>query len=163
MPPCTLHRWVSVLQNSKDEALSSAFLGESSGGPGPWGSAALDGEPQDLTKLLIAEVKSRPGNGQCCDCRAAGLAVEPRGGRWKGRGGAALPGTAALLSRTHVAEHQPGRAHLHPVLGRPPRAGCALLAHAIPHIGPALPLRVVGEVGAGPEAGLRAYFDLSAG
>nr|XP_036873788.1 arf-GAP with SH3 domain, ANK repeat and PH domain-containing protein 3 isoform X4 [Manis javanica] len=63
--------WVSVLQNSKDEALSSAFLGESSGGPGPWGSAALDGEPQDLTKLLIAEVKSRPGNGQCCDCRAA--------------------------------------------------------------------------------------------
>ncbi|KAK2496362.1 hypothetical protein MC885_001763 [Smutsia gigantea] len=63
--------WVSVLQNSKDEALSSAFLGESSGGPGPWGGAGLDGEPQDLTKLLVAEVKSRPGNGQCCDCRAA--------------------------------------------------------------------------------------------
>uniref|UniRef100_A0A8C9JML8 ArfGAP with SH3 domain, ankyrin repeat and PH domain 3 n=1 Tax=Panthera tigris altaica TaxID=74533 RepID=A0A8C9JML8_PANTA len=49
--------WVSVLQNSKDEALSSAFLGEPSGGPGPWGGAGLDGEPQDLTKLLIAEVK----------------------------------------------------------------------------------------------------------
>uniref|UniRef100_A0A8C0L180 ArfGAP with SH3 domain, ankyrin repeat and PH domain 3 n=1 Tax=Canis lupus dingo TaxID=286419 RepID=A0A8C0L180_CANLU len=63
--------WVSVLQNSKDEALSSAFLGEPSGGPGPWGGAGLDGEPQDLTKLLIAEVKSRPGNGQCCDCGAA--------------------------------------------------------------------------------------------
>ncbi|XP_037357144.1 arf-GAP with SH3 domain, ANK repeat and PH domain-containing protein 3 isoform X2 [Talpa occidentalis] len=60
--------WVSVLQNSKDEALSSAFLGEPSGNPGPPG---LDGEPQDLTKLLIAEVKSRPGNGHCCDCRAA--------------------------------------------------------------------------------------------
>nr|XP_060482409.1 LOW QUALITY PROTEIN: arf-GAP with SH3 domain, ANK repeat and PH domain-containing protein 3 [Panthera onca] len=42
-----------------------------SGGPGPWGGAGLDGEPQDLTKLLIAEVKSRPGNGQCCDCGAA--------------------------------------------------------------------------------------------
>ncbi|XP_057555635.1 arf-GAP with SH3 domain, ANK repeat and PH domain-containing protein 3 isoform X3 [Hippopotamus amphibius kiboko] len=63
--------WVSVLQNSKDEALSSAFLGEPSGGPGPWRGAGLDGEPQDLTKLLIAEVKSRPGNGQCCDCGAA--------------------------------------------------------------------------------------------
>ncbi|KAG8506689.1 Arf-GAP with SH3 domain, ANK repeat and PH domain-containing protein 3, partial [Galemys pyrenaicus] len=60
--------WVSVLQNSKDEALSSAFLGEPSSNPGPPG---LDGEPQDLTKLLIAEVKSRPGNGQCCDCGAA--------------------------------------------------------------------------------------------
>uniref|UniRef100_A0A3Q2H8Z8 ArfGAP with SH3 domain, ankyrin repeat and PH domain 3 n=1 Tax=Equus caballus TaxID=9796 RepID=A0A3Q2H8Z8_HORSE len=47
--------WVSVLQNSKDEALSSAFLGEPGGGPGPWGGAGLDGEPQDLTKLLIAE------------------------------------------------------------------------------------------------------------
>ncbi|XP_073937104.1 arf-GAP with SH3 domain, ANK repeat and PH domain-containing protein 3 isoform X2 [Castor canadensis] len=63
--------WVSVLQNSKDEALSSAFLGEPSVGPGSWVGAGLDGEPQDLTKLLIAEVKSRPGNGHCCDCGAA--------------------------------------------------------------------------------------------
>nr|KAF6443108.1 ArfGAP with SH3 domain, ankyrin repeat and PH domain 3 [Molossus molossus] len=63
--------WVSVLQNSKDEALSSAFLGEPSGSPGPWGAAGLDGELQDLTKLLIAEVKSRPGNSQCCDCGTA--------------------------------------------------------------------------------------------
>ncbi|XP_054427441.1 LOW QUALITY PROTEIN: arf-GAP with SH3 domain, ANK repeat and PH domain-containing protein 3 [Pteronotus mesoamericanus] len=63
--------WVSVLQNSKDEALSSAFLGEPSGIPGPWGGAGLDGELQDLTKLLIAEVKNRPGNSQCCDCGAA--------------------------------------------------------------------------------------------
>ncbi|XP_013009405.3 arf-GAP with SH3 domain, ANK repeat and PH domain-containing protein 3 isoform X1 [Cavia porcellus] len=63
--------WVSVLQNSKDEALSSAFLGEPGGGPGSGTGPGLDGEPQDLTKLLIAEVKSRPGNGQCCDCGAA--------------------------------------------------------------------------------------------
>uniref|UniRef100_A0A2K6G0M1 Arf-GAP with SH3 domain, ANK repeat and PH domain-containing protein 3 n=1 Tax=Propithecus coquereli TaxID=379532 RepID=A0A2K6G0M1_PROCO len=63
--------WVSVLQNSKDEALSSAFLGEPSGSPGSLGVTGQDGEPQDLTKLLIAEVKSRPGNGQCCDCGAA--------------------------------------------------------------------------------------------
>ncbi|XP_023384910.1 arf-GAP with SH3 domain, ANK repeat and PH domain-containing protein 3 isoform X4 [Pteropus vampyrus] len=63
--------WVSVLQNSKDEALSSAFLGEPSGSPVPWGCTGLDGEPQDVTKLLISEVKSRPGNRQCCDCGAA--------------------------------------------------------------------------------------------
>lgn len=80
-----LRRWVSVLQNSKDEALSSAFLGEPGSGPGPWGAAGLDGEPQDLTKLLIAEVKSRPGNGQCCDCGAAGAAGRGEAG---GSGGA---------------------------------------------------------------------------
>ncbi|XP_006883593.1 PREDICTED: arf-GAP with SH3 domain, ANK repeat and PH domain-containing protein 3 isoform X2 [Elephantulus edwardii] len=62
--------WVSVLQNSKDEALSSAFLGEPSSGLGPYGGAGQDREPQDLTKLLITEVKSRPGNSQCCDCGA---------------------------------------------------------------------------------------------
>ncbi|XP_075801716.1 arf-GAP with SH3 domain, ANK repeat and PH domain-containing protein 3 [Microtus pennsylvanicus] len=63
--------WVSVLQNSKDEALSSAFNGEPSGGQGSWGSARLDSEPQDLTKMLVAEVKSRPGNDHCCDCGAS--------------------------------------------------------------------------------------------
>ncbi|XP_036034794.1 arf-GAP with SH3 domain, ANK repeat and PH domain-containing protein 3 [Onychomys torridus] len=62
--------WVSVLQNSKDEALSSAFNGEPSGGQWSWGTR-LDTEPQDLIKMLIAEVKSRPGNGHCCDCGAA--------------------------------------------------------------------------------------------
>ncbi|KAF4013874.1 hypothetical protein G4228_005336 [Cervus hanglu yarkandensis] len=77
--------WVSVLQNCKDEALSSAFLGEPGSGPGPWGAAGPDGEPQDLTKLLIAEVESRPGNGQCCDCGAAGAAGRGEAG---GSGGA---------------------------------------------------------------------------
>lgn len=79
-----------MLQNSKDEALSSAFLGEPSGCSGPWGGTGLDGEPQDITKLLISEVKSRPGNGQCCDCGAAGPgpAGPRRGGRWTWRGGA---------------------------------------------------------------------------
>lgn len=61
-----------MLQNSKDEALSSAFLGEPSGSPRPWAGAGPDTEPQELTKLLIAKVKSQPGNGQCCDCGAAG-------------------------------------------------------------------------------------------
>uniref|UniRef100_A0A4X2MAB4 ArfGAP with SH3 domain, ankyrin repeat and PH domain 3 n=1 Tax=Vombatus ursinus TaxID=29139 RepID=A0A4X2MAB4_VOMUR len=64
--------WVSVLQNSKDEALSSAFHGESGGGlQGSPVGAGLDGDLRDLTRLVIAEIKSRPGNGQCCDCGAA--------------------------------------------------------------------------------------------
>ncbi|KAL1777300.1 arf-GAP with SH3 domain, ANK repeat and PH domain-containing protein 3 [Sigmodon hispidus] len=63
--------WVSVLQNSKDEALSCAFNGEPSGGPWSWGGTKLDVEPQNLTKMLVAEVKSRPGNDHCCDCGAA--------------------------------------------------------------------------------------------
>lgn len=67
-----LSRWVSVLQNSKDEALSSAFQGEPSGGQWSCGGTRLDGEPHDLTKMLVAEVKSRPGNDHCCDCGAAG-------------------------------------------------------------------------------------------
>ncbi|XP_061870670.1 arf-GAP with SH3 domain, ANK repeat and PH domain-containing protein 3 isoform X2 [Colius striatus] len=54
--------WVSVLQNSKDEALSNAFKGDGDG-TGP-------GSMQELTRLLIAEVKNMPGNKQCCDCGA---------------------------------------------------------------------------------------------
>ncbi|KAM4872434.1 arf-GAP with SH3 domain, ANK repeat and PH domain-containing protein 3 [Thomomys bottae] len=78
--------WVSVLQNSKDEALSNAFLEEPSVGPGSYGGSGLDGEPPDLTKLLIAEVKSKPGNGQCCDCQAPGLQWAGPGGRGVGKG-----------------------------------------------------------------------------
>uniref|UniRef100_A0A803YMM6 ArfGAP with SH3 domain, ankyrin repeat and PH domain 3 n=1 Tax=Meleagris gallopavo TaxID=9103 RepID=A0A803YMM6_MELGA len=61
--------WVSVLQNSKDEALSNAFKGEPNGGAASAGSGA-DGSVQELTKLVISEVKNMPGNKQCCDCGA---------------------------------------------------------------------------------------------
>ncbi|XP_054026828.1 arf-GAP with SH3 domain, ANK repeat and PH domain-containing protein 3 [Dryobates pubescens] len=54
--------WVSVLQNSKDEALSNAFKGD------PGGGAACG--VQELTKVVIGEVKNMPGNKQCCDCGA---------------------------------------------------------------------------------------------
>ncbi|NXJ71356.1 ASAP3 protein, partial [Rostratula benghalensis] len=57
--------WVSVLQNSKDEALSNAFKGEPNGS-----GAAAGGGVQELTKLVISEVKNMPGNKQCCDCGA---------------------------------------------------------------------------------------------
>ncbi|XP_075294086.1 arf-GAP with SH3 domain, ANK repeat and PH domain-containing protein 3 isoform X2 [Opisthocomus hoazin] len=61
--------WVSVLQNSKDEALSNAFKGEPNGGGAAAGGGA-DGGVQELTKLVISEVKNMPGNKQCCDCGA---------------------------------------------------------------------------------------------
>uniref|UniRef100_A0A8C2TXH0 ArfGAP with SH3 domain, ankyrin repeat and PH domain 3 n=1 Tax=Coturnix japonica TaxID=93934 RepID=A0A8C2TXH0_COTJA len=61
--------WVSVLQNSKDEALSNAFKGEPNGGAASAGSG-VDGSVQELTKLVISEVKNMPGNKQCCDCGA---------------------------------------------------------------------------------------------
>lgn len=61
--------WVSVLQNSKDEALSNAFKGDPSGCAASAGGVT-DAGLQDLTKLVIGEVKGMPGNKQCCDCGA---------------------------------------------------------------------------------------------
>ncbi|XP_072357159.1 arf-GAP with SH3 domain, ANK repeat and PH domain-containing protein 2-like isoform X2 [Scyliorhinus torazame] len=54
--------WVSVLQNSKEEALNNAFKGDISNGN--------NDTVQELTKSIIAEVKSMPGNEVCCDCGA---------------------------------------------------------------------------------------------
>ncbi|KAM4795835.1 arf-GAP with SH3 domain, ANK repeat and PH domain-containing protein 3-like [Rhinophrynus dorsalis] len=50
--------WVSVLQNSKDESLNAAFVGDG-------GSAD---SPSQLTKQIINEIRSLPGNQVCCDC-----------------------------------------------------------------------------------------------
>uniref|UniRef100_A0A670Y653 ArfGAP with SH3 domain, ankyrin repeat and PH domain 3 n=1 Tax=Pseudonaja textilis TaxID=8673 RepID=A0A670Y653_PSETE len=61
--------WVSVLQNSKDEALSNAFKGDPGGSVSSGGSVA-DSGLQELTKLIIDEVKNMPGNRWCCDCGA---------------------------------------------------------------------------------------------
>ncbi|XP_041089893.1 arf-GAP with SH3 domain, ANK repeat and PH domain-containing protein 1-like [Polyodon spathula] len=54
--------WVSVLQNSKEEALNTAFKGDQ--------SQYQDNRLQELTKAVIAEVKQMPGNEVCCDCSA---------------------------------------------------------------------------------------------
>ncbi|KAM6045209.1 arf-GAP with SH3 domain, ANK repeat and PH domain-containing protein 3 isoform 2-T2 [Chlamydotis macqueenii] len=61
--------WVSVLQNSKDEALSNAFKGEPNNG-GAAAGGGVDSGVQELTKLVISEVKNMLGNKQCCDCGA---------------------------------------------------------------------------------------------
>lgn len=56
--------WVSVLQNSREEALNRAFKGDQE-----------DGENnivQELTRAIVEEVKRMNGNDGCCDCGAAG-------------------------------------------------------------------------------------------
>uniref|UniRef100_A0AAY4BLW9 ArfGAP with SH3 domain, ankyrin repeat and PH domain 1b n=1 Tax=Denticeps clupeoides TaxID=299321 RepID=A0AAY4BLW9_9TELE len=54
--------WISVLTNSKEEALNMAFRGEQSAG---------DDGLEDLTKAIIEDVLHMPGNEVCCDCGAA--------------------------------------------------------------------------------------------
>ncbi|XP_068196350.1 arf-GAP with SH3 domain, ANK repeat and PH domain-containing protein 1a [Antennarius striatus] len=54
--------WVSVLTNSKEEALNVAFQG---GGQ----SSGVE-EEEELTKSIIDEVLRLPGNNSCCDCGA---------------------------------------------------------------------------------------------
>uniref|UniRef100_A0AAR2LJ42 ArfGAP with SH3 domain, ankyrin repeat and PH domain 1b n=1 Tax=Pygocentrus nattereri TaxID=42514 RepID=A0AAR2LJ42_PYGNA len=62
--------WISVLTNSKEEALNMAFRGEQTAGE--------DGL-EDLTKAIIDDVLRIPGNEVCCDCGAAVCFLEIRG------------------------------------------------------------------------------------
>ncbi|XP_076868367.1 arf-GAP with SH3 domain, ANK repeat and PH domain-containing protein 1 isoform X4 [Brachyhypopomus gauderio] len=54
--------WISVLTNSKEEALNMAFRGEQTAG---------EDDLEDLTKAIIDDVLRMPGNDVCCDCGAA--------------------------------------------------------------------------------------------
>ncbi|CAI9545830.1 unnamed protein product [Staurois parvus] len=51
--------WISVLTNSKEEALNMAFRGDQSTG---------ESSLEDLTKAIIEDVQKTPGNDNCCDC-----------------------------------------------------------------------------------------------
>lgn len=55
--------WMSVLQNSKEEALNNAFKGDQSIGE--------NNIVQELTKEIISEVQRMTGNDICCDCGAS--------------------------------------------------------------------------------------------
>lgn len=57
-------RWMSVLQNSKEEALNNAFKGDDNTGE--------NNIVQELTKEIISEVQKMTGNDVCCDCGAPG-------------------------------------------------------------------------------------------
>ncbi|XP_064151082.1 arf-GAP with SH3 domain, ANK repeat and PH domain-containing protein 2 isoform X3 [Loxodonta africana] len=54
--------WMSVLQNSKEEALNNAFKGDDNTGE--------NNIVQELTKEIISEVQKMTGNDVCCDCGA---------------------------------------------------------------------------------------------
>ncbi|KAM9788076.1 arf-GAP with SH3 domain, ANK repeat and PH domain-containing protein 2a isoform 2-T2 [Syngnathus typhle] len=54
--------WISVLQNSKEEALNQAFKGDHHVGE--------NNIVQELTKAILSEVKRMTGNDVCCDCGA---------------------------------------------------------------------------------------------
>uniref|UniRef100_A0A8C2HNM3 ArfGAP with SH3 domain, ankyrin repeat and PH domain 2a n=1 Tax=Cyprinus carpio TaxID=7962 RepID=A0A8C2HNM3_CYPCA len=56
--------WISVLQNSKEEALNNAFKGDQHVGE--------NNIVQELTKAILGEVKRMAGNDVCCDCGAPG-------------------------------------------------------------------------------------------
>lgn len=56
-------RWVSVLQNSKEEALNNAFKGDQDEGE--------NNIVQELSKAIVGEVKRMSGNDVCCDCGAS--------------------------------------------------------------------------------------------
>eukprot|EP00075_Anas_platyrhynchos_P007477 XP_021126989.2 arf-GAP with SH3 domain, ANK repeat and PH domain-containing protein 1-like [Anas platyrhynchos] len=53
--------WVSVLSNSKEEALNVAFSKVQGGG---------ESSREELTRAIIKEVRGMPGNRECCDCSA---------------------------------------------------------------------------------------------
>ncbi|XP_075294899.1 arf-GAP with SH3 domain, ANK repeat and PH domain-containing protein 1-like [Opisthocomus hoazin] len=53
--------WVSVLSNSKEEALNVAFSKAQSAGESSW---------DELARAVVAEVRGIPGNRECCDCSA---------------------------------------------------------------------------------------------
>lgn len=55
--------WMSVLQNSKEEALNNAFKGEHCAGE--------NNIVQELTKEIILDIQKMPGNDVCCDCGAS--------------------------------------------------------------------------------------------
>ncbi len=54
---------MSVLQNSKEEALNNAFKDDQNEGE--------NNIVRELTKAIVGEVKKMSGNDVCCDCGAS--------------------------------------------------------------------------------------------
>ncbi len=61
---CMCTSWVSVLQNSKEEALNTALGGDQ--------LHLQDSGLQELSRAIIAELRHMPGNEACADCGAPG-------------------------------------------------------------------------------------------
>lgn len=75
--------WISVLSNSKQEALSVALDGGREGGGG------CENSVEDLTRAITDDIRRLPGNSSCCDCGAPGdpsLPSAPRQGETRRKG-----------------------------------------------------------------------------
>ena len=85
--------WISVLSNSKEDALNRVF-GDASVGKDSEQNTGL----RELTQTIISEVQRSPGNGTCCDCTATGEC-----GRAEALGqiSTVLPMTAARVGFCH--------------------------------------------------------------
>ena len=65
VPAISHSRWISVLNNAKEEVLLKVFQDSSN-------SPSLNQSVRELTSSIIDRVKRLPGNRACCDCNAAG-------------------------------------------------------------------------------------------
>ncbi|XP_068170710.1 arf-GAP with SH3 domain, ANK repeat and PH domain-containing protein 1 [Antennarius striatus] len=59
--------WISVLSNSKQDALAVALDG---GRRGFGGGGGAESSVEDLTRAITEDVRLMPGNNNCCDCGA---------------------------------------------------------------------------------------------
>ncbi|CAF89518.1 unnamed protein product, partial [Tetraodon nigroviridis] len=127
--------WVSVLQNSREEALARAFKDDQEDGveqhrPGADPSHRGGGEEDERQPHAAATAELQVGPA------AAGVAMAT-GARANARSPAS----------PHLALHQPGRAHLHRVFGDPQGDGGPLLPDPEPGPGRAGIVRAAGRPG----------------
>jgi Arf-GAP/SH3 domain/ANK repeat/PH domain-containing protein len=59
-------RWISVLNNAKEQVLMKEFLDSTN-------SPCLNPNVKELTLSILQIVKRLPGNNVCCDCNAKGI------------------------------------------------------------------------------------------
>lgn len=124
--------WISVLQNSKEEALNQAFKGDQHVGE--------NNIVQELTKAILVEVKRMTGNDVCCDCGAPS--------EWQHEMLTKLvPAFVTIFFplRPNVAVHQPGNSHLHWMFRDPQGAGSPLLQDPVSDSGCTQHLRALGK------------------
>ena len=60
-------RWISVLNNAKEQVLMKAFGDASNSESSPYNQSV-----KELTRTILQQVRRLPGNQTCCDCGAAG-------------------------------------------------------------------------------------------
>ena len=63
-----LNRWISVLNNAKEEVLMKAFQDTAD-------SQSINQSVKELTSSILDRVLRLPGNKCCCDCGAEGLCL----------------------------------------------------------------------------------------